>query len=185
MSQIIEETKNNIMNLKVQLKEERRMEEVVRIQLNKKEENYEEIEFEIVSLRMEPEKTTINLNRSLNFEKITEILDHIINCKRSPFIKTSLGYDVVVSSLLLGSKDVLKTTSMHQPKVGIGTSVLLVAYVSSYLPFSIPNLQRCNTYKGTSIVKGMAVVLFKGTTLLAKGTTIVTLGRTNVELIAL
>jgi hypothetical protein len=86
---------------------------------------------------------------------------------------------------MLGSKDVLKTTSMHQPKVGAGTSILLVAYVGSYLPFSIPSLQRCNTCKGTTIVKGTTVVLFKGTTRLAKGTTIVTLGRTNVELIAL
>jgi hypothetical protein len=29
--------------------------------------------------------------------------------------------------------------SMHQMKVGIGTSILLVAYVGSYLPFSIPH----------------------------------------------
>jgi hypothetical protein len=79
---------------------------------------------------------------------------------------------------VLGSKDVLKTTSMHQPKVGAGTSILRVAYIGSYLLFSIPSLQRCNTCKGTSILKGTAVVLFKGTT-------IVTLGRTNVELIAL
>jgi hypothetical protein len=65
---------------------------------------------------------------------------------------------------VLGSKDVLKTTSMHQPKVGAGTSILLVAYVGSYLPFSIPNLQRCNTCKGTTIIKGTTIVLFKGTT---------------------
>jgi hypothetical protein len=62
---------------------------------------------------------------------------------------------------MLGSKDVLKTTSMHQPKVGTGTNILLVAYIGSYLSFSIPNLQRCNTYKGTTIVKGTIVVLFK------------------------
>jgi hypothetical protein len=93
---------------------------------------------------------------------------------------------------MLGSKDVLKTTSMHQPKVGAGTSILFVSYVGSYLLFSIPSLQRCNTYKGTTIVKRTSIVLFKGTTRPAKGTTIgtkgttiVTLGRTNVELIAL
>jgi hypothetical protein len=93
---------------------------------------------------------------------------------------------------VLGSKDVLKTTSMHQPKVGTSTSILLVTYICSYLPFSIPSLQRCNICKGTTIIKGKIVVLFKGTTRPAKGTTIrtkgttfVTLGRTNVELIAL
>jgi predicted RNase H-like nuclease (RuvC/YqgF family) len=99
MSQSLEEIENTIMNLKVQLEEARRMEEVVRIQLKKKEENCEELESEIVSLRKELEKTTIKLNRSLKFEKSIEILDDIINCQRSPFIKTGLGYDVVVSSL--------------------------------------------------------------------------------------
>ena len=62
---------------------------------------------------------------------------------------------------MLGSKYVLKTTSMHQPKVGTSTSILLVAYVGSYLFFSIPNLQRCNTYKEITIVKGTKVVPFK------------------------
>ena len=41
---------------------------------------------------------------------------------------------------MLGSKYVLKKTSMHQPKVGAGTSILLVSYVGSYLSFSIPIL---------------------------------------------
>jgi hypothetical protein len=95
---------------------------------------------------------------------------------------------------------------MHQPKVSAGTSILLVTYVGSYLLFSIPSLQRCNTCKGTTIMEGTTVVLFKGTTIVkgktvvlfkgttrpakgatirTKGTTFVTLGRTNVELIAL
>jgi hypothetical protein len=46
MSQSLEEIENTIMNLKVQLKEAIRMEEVVRIQLKKKEENCEELESE-------------------------------------------------------------------------------------------------------------------------------------------
>jgi hypothetical protein len=99
MSQILEEIENTIMNLKVQLEEARRIEEVVRIQLKEKEENCEKLEYEIVSLRKELEKTTIKLNRSLKFEKSIETLDNIINCQRSPFIKTGLGYDVVVASL--------------------------------------------------------------------------------------
>ena len=67
--------------------------------MKKNEENCEELEFEIVSLRKELEKTTIKLNRSLRSEKSTEILDDIINFQRSPFIKTSLRCDVVVASL--------------------------------------------------------------------------------------
>jgi hypothetical protein len=62
---------------------------------------------------------------------------------------------------LLGSKYVLRSTSMHHPKVGDGTSILFVAYVGSYLLFSIPNLQRCKTYKGTTIIKGTIVAPFK------------------------
>jgi hypothetical protein len=93
MSQSLEEIKNTIMNLKVQLEEARRIEEVVRIQLKEKEENCEKLESEIVSLRKELEKTTIKLNRSLKFEKSIETLDDIINCQRYPFIKTGLGYD--------------------------------------------------------------------------------------------
>jgi hypothetical protein len=51
---------------------------------------------------------------------------------------------------------------MHHPKVGVGTRVLLVSYVGSYLPFSIPVLQRCNPCKGTIIItKGMEIVPFK------------------------
>jgi hypothetical protein len=56
-------------------------------------------------------KVNFKLNRSLKFEKSTEILDDIINCQRSPFIKTGLGYDVVVASLptpsLATTKEVL------------------------------------------------------------------------------
>jgi len=51
MSQILEEIERTIMNLKVQLEEAIRMEEVVRTHLKKKEENCEELESEIVYLR--------------------------------------------------------------------------------------------------------------------------------------
>jgi hypothetical protein len=35
----------------------------------------------------------------LKFKKSVETLDDIINCQRSPFIKTGFGYDVVIASL--------------------------------------------------------------------------------------
>jgi hypothetical protein len=59
-----------IMNLKVQLEEARRMEEVVIIQLKKNQENCEDLEYEIASLRKELEKATIKLNRTLRFERV-------------------------------------------------------------------------------------------------------------------
>jgi hypothetical protein len=85
--------KKIVIIMKTQLEEEKRIEEVVRIQLKEKEENCERLEDEIVSLRKELEKTIDQLNRSLNFGNIIEILDNILSFQRSPFIKTGLGYD--------------------------------------------------------------------------------------------
>jgi hypothetical protein len=66
---------------------------VVRIYLIEKEENCEKLEAELVSLRKDLEKSSTQLNISLKFEKSAKTLDHIINCQRSPFIKTGLGYE--------------------------------------------------------------------------------------------
>jgi hypothetical protein len=63
---------------------------VVRIQLKENEENSKKLEDKLVSLRKDLEKPTAQLNKSLKFEKSTEILDDIINFQRSPFINTSL-----------------------------------------------------------------------------------------------
>ena len=104
------------MNLKFQLEEARRIEEVVRIQLNKKEENCEELEYEIVSLRKKLKKKTIESK----FENSTEIWDDIINCQRYPFIKTGIGYDVVVSSLPMPSLATTKEVLFVAGGVHIG-----------------------------------------------------------------
>ena len=87
------------MKLKDQLEEARSTKEVVKIQLKKKEENYQDLEYVIVSLGKELEKTIVKLNISLKFEKSNEILDDIIIFQIFPFIKVGIGYDVVVSSL--------------------------------------------------------------------------------------
>jgi hypothetical protein len=82
---------------------------------------------------------------------------------------------------------------MHQPKVGIGTSILIIVYIGSYLPFSIPHppemkhLQRdINRNKRNDIFSvQMNNTTCKGNNNRNKGTTIVTLGRINVVLIEL
>jgi hypothetical protein len=85
--------------LKTQLEEEKKIEEVVRIQLKEKEENYEKLEAEINSLRMEIEKTNNQFSRSLKFGKRIEILHDILSYQMSPFIKTGLGYDIKQQTL--------------------------------------------------------------------------------------
>jgi hypothetical protein len=93
MSQSIEETNKTIISPNIQLQEEKRTKEVVRIELKERDENFEKMKYEIVSLRKELEKTTAQLNRSLKFGKCIEILDDIIKFQISPLIKTGLGYD--------------------------------------------------------------------------------------------
>ena len=65
----------------------------MRIELKEKEENCEILEVEIFSLIKELEKTIENLNRSLMFRNIFEILENILNFQVSPLIKKSIGYN--------------------------------------------------------------------------------------------
>jgi hypothetical protein len=97
---------------------------------------------------------------------------------------------------------------MHQPKVGIGTNILLVSYVGSYLSFSIPhppkmqpmlsltcscsiqmNDTTCkgnkNRNKGNDICFVQMNKTIKGNNNHMKGIEVVMLGQTNVVLIAL
>jgi hypothetical protein len=79
----LEETKKIIIILKIQL------EEVVKIQIKEKEETFEKLGYEVVSLKEELKKS----NSQLKFENSTETLNDILSCHRSPFIKTSRGYN--------------------------------------------------------------------------------------------
>jgi hypothetical protein len=95
---------------------------------------------------------------------------------------------------------------MHQPKVGIGTRILLVSYVGSYRLFSIPHppemqpmLCSCSIQMNDTTCKrnnnhnkgndNCSVLVndttCKGNNNRTKGMTIVPLGQTNVVLIAL
>jgi hypothetical protein len=90
MLQSLEEDEKSIINPKIQQEEEKRTKEVVQIQLKENEGNCEKLESKIISLRKELENSTAQLNKSLKFEKSTEILDDIIKCQRSPLIKLVL-----------------------------------------------------------------------------------------------
>jgi hypothetical protein len=71
-----------IISLKTQLEEEKRMEEVIKIQMIKKEEDCEKLEEEVISLRVE-------VNKNL---KISQVLEDILNSQRLCYDKSGLGY---------------------------------------------------------------------------------------------
>ena len=86
----LDEIEKAIVILNTKLQKAERIEEVVRSQLKEKEEICEKLEFEVVSLREELEKSNAQLHKSLN---TTKTLNKILNCQTSPLIKTCLGYN--------------------------------------------------------------------------------------------
>jgi hypothetical protein len=85
----LKELRENYVNLKIQLEEAKRREEVVRNQLDKKEESCHELEAEVVNLRKKVEKSDTQ-NKFLN-NSMT--LDEILDSQRSPNDKSGLGYN--------------------------------------------------------------------------------------------
>jgi hypothetical protein len=74
-----------IIHLKTQIEEAKRVEELLKNQINEKEESCDKLEAEIVDLRKKVEKS----NKFLNSSKI---LDEILESQRSPYDKSCLGY---------------------------------------------------------------------------------------------
>jgi hypothetical protein len=74
-----------IIHLKTQIEEAKRVEELLKNQINEKEESCHKLEAEIVDLRKKVEKSNKFLNSS-------RILDEILESQRSPCDKSGLGY---------------------------------------------------------------------------------------------
>jgi hypothetical protein len=90
----IKELREGYVNLKIQLEEAKRREEVLRNQLDKKEESCHALEEKVMNLRKKVEKSDTQikfLNNSMN-------LDEILDSQRSPNDKSSLGYNKEVIS---------------------------------------------------------------------------------------
>ena len=75
----------NIIHLKTQIEEAKRIEELFKIQINEKEKSCCKLEAEIVDLRKKVEKSKKFLNSS-------RILDEILESQRPPCDKLGLGY---------------------------------------------------------------------------------------------
>jgi hypothetical protein len=74
-----------IIHLKTQIEEAKRVEELLKNQINEKEESCDKLEAEVVYLRKKVEKSNKFLNSS-------QILDEILESQRSPCDKSGLGY---------------------------------------------------------------------------------------------
>jgi hypothetical protein len=74
-----------IVHLKTQIEEAKRVEELLRDQINEKEESCHKLEDEVVDLRKKVEKSNKFLNSS-------QILNKILESQRSPNDKSGLGY---------------------------------------------------------------------------------------------
>jgi hypothetical protein len=74
-----------IIHLKTQIEEAKRVEELLKDQINEKEESCHKLEAEVVDLRKKVEKSNKFLNSS-------RILDEILESQRSPCDKSGLGY---------------------------------------------------------------------------------------------
>jgi hypothetical protein len=74
-----------IVHLKTQIEESKRIKELLKIQINEKEESFCKLEYEIVNLRNKVEKSNKFLNSS-------RILDEILESQRSSCDKSGLGY---------------------------------------------------------------------------------------------
>jgi hypothetical protein len=88
VSKTMKESEHSISDLKSQILEDNKTEEVILQQLNDKKQVCEKLEAEIKLLKNEIEK----VNKGSQFENSSRILNEIINSQRSPNNKTSLGY---------------------------------------------------------------------------------------------
>ena len=89
ISEDLEETRMTNIGLKTQVKEVRSIEEVLKDQLNEKEMTCQKLEMEMVDLRKKDDKN----NAHVKFKNNSTILSDILDCQRSPFDKTGLGYN--------------------------------------------------------------------------------------------
>jgi chromosome segregation ATPase len=85
----LKELRENYVNLKIQLEEAKRREELVRNQLDIKEESYHELEAKVVNFRKKVHKSDTQNKLLNNSMTLYEILDS----QRSPNNKSGIGYN--------------------------------------------------------------------------------------------
>ena len=87
------EHKEEIVGLKAQLEEERKVEDTLLQKMREKVLECGRLEEEVVSMMMKSEKAQIELIMNIPQMKSSGQLDQILNAQRSPLIKTGIGYE--------------------------------------------------------------------------------------------
>jgi hypothetical protein len=87
--EVLDNTKEIVINLKTQLEGAKEKEEALKIWLTKKEETCHMMEMEVINLKNKNEKT----KTTIKFQNNSTILDRIWNNQRLTDDKTSLGYN--------------------------------------------------------------------------------------------
>jgi hypothetical protein len=94
--------------LKVELEEAKKIEEILKQQLSEKKARCESLEQEVVKTRKEMEKFQALYKQNLTSIKASEELTTILNQQRNPKIKTGLGYEEGSSSEKTGNEEPIK-----------------------------------------------------------------------------
>ena len=87
------EDRKEIIGLKTQLEEEKKLEDTLLQQMREKSQECERLEEEVVSLRKNLEKSQREILMNTPLMKGSGQLDQILNSQRSPLIKTGIGYE--------------------------------------------------------------------------------------------
>jgi hypothetical protein len=99
------EPDEDLVLLKVELEEAKKIEEILKQQLSEKKERCESLEQEVVKTRKEMEKFQALYNQNLSSIKASEGLATILNQQRNPKLKTGLGYEEGSSSGKPGNEE--------------------------------------------------------------------------------
>jgi hypothetical protein len=102
------EPDDDLVLLKVELEEAKKIEDILKRQLSEKKARCEALEQEVVKTRKEMEKFQALYNQNLSSIKASEGLATILNQQRNPKLKTGLGYEEGSSSGKPRNKEPIK-----------------------------------------------------------------------------
>jgi len=99
-----ESNSEEIIKLKVELEEAKKVEDILLQQIKEKGQEFERLEEEVLIMKKIIEKAQTNLNMNIPHIKGSEKLDLILNSHRFPLMKAGLGYEGEYSETMTEDK---------------------------------------------------------------------------------